>query len=279
MSRRSLVLVAALAVAVMAAALFAAGGSAAAKTFKATSTLDGEKVLPHRLHWAASTTLAPNRIAQVKFLIDGKVRWIEHDAPYFFGGNGGRHRNYLVTSWLRPGKHKFTVRAIGKNGRSATDTVVARVLPAPIVPAPLAGDWQRKIDTSSAPKSGSPGNPSGTLTPSGVYRIAFDRKWIFDTFPCDTSPCRWNAKTGGGGEFVSDWTPATSTFAVRGPVTFRIFHDATDRLGGFWCYEDGPAAKYTWSVSGNTLTLAPIGGHDACGIRGFIWTGTWTRVS
>jgi hypothetical protein len=245
--------------------------------FKVTSTLDGKTVLPHRLHWIARTTLPSNQIAEVDFLIDGKVRWIEHAAPYFYGQNGEGHQNYLVTSWLTPGKHKFTVRAIAKDGGSATDTVVARVRPLPVVPSALAGAWQRTIDTSAAPKSGSSGNPTGTLAPSGTYRIDFDPKWIHDTFPCDTSPCRFNAKTGGGGEFVSDWTPGASTFSVRGPVTFRVFHN-TGRLGGFWCYEDGPAATYTWSVSGNTLTLAPVGGHDACGIRGFIWTGTWTRA-
>ena len=39
-----------------------------------------------------------------------------------------------------------------------------------------------------------------------------------------------------------------------------------------------PVADYSWSVSGDTLTLAPIGGGDPCGIRGFIWTGQWTRA-
>jgi len=33
------------------------------------------------------------------------------------------------------------------------------------------------------------------------------------------------------------------------------------------------------TVNDNTLTLAPAGGHDACGIRGFIWAGQWTRTS
>ena len=35
---------------------------------------------------------------------------------------------------------------------------------------------------------------------------------------------------------------------------------------------------YTWSVSGNTLTLMPVGGKDPCPLRGFIWTGDWTRA-
>jgi hypothetical protein len=32
-------------------------------------------------------------------------------------------------------------------------------------------------------------------------------------------------------------------------------------------------------VSGSVLTLTPIGGKDACSIRGFIWTGKWARVA
>ncbi|MDX6414909.1 MAG: hypothetical protein QOH23_2319, partial [Gaiellaceae bacterium] len=45
-----------------------------------------------------------------------------------------------------------------------------------------------------------------------------------------------------------------------------------------WCYPDGPGATYNWSVTGDTLTLTPVRGHDACGVRGFIWGGEWTRV-
>lgn len=268
-----------LAIAVVGVGLTVASSAAPAATaLKVTSTLDGKKVLPHRIHWIGRTTLASKEIAKVEFLIDGKLKWIEHSAPYYYGGNGGGHSNYLVTSWLSPGQHRFTVRAVAKSGSAATDTVRTRVVAAPNVPAALAGTWERTIsDTSGAPKPGSPGNPTGSLTPPGRYRITFDRRWIHDVFPCDTNPCRFNPKTGGGGEFISDWTPGARTFTVRGPVTIRIFHNS-DRLGGFWCYEDGPQATYTWSADGNTLTLAPVGGRDACGIRGFIWAGTWTRV-
>jgi hypothetical protein len=243
-----------------------------------TSTLDGKKVLPHRIHWLGMTTLPGSQIKEVDFLIDGRVAWIEHKAPYVYSDNDGPHLGYLVTSWLSPGMHRFAVKAVAVDGRTGTDTVIARVLPPSVVPTALAGTWTRTItDVSGAPAVNTPGNP-GTLTPPGRYTITFEARWIHDVFPCDTSPCRFNPKTGAGGEFVSDWTPAATTFQVRGPVTFRVFHD-TDRLGGWWCWMDGPSATYTWSVSGATLTLTPVGGHDACGIRGFIWAGKWTRGS
>jgi hypothetical protein len=256
--------------------------------FTVTSTLDGKQVLPHRIHWIGMPSLPASKINAVTFLIDGKLRWDEVAAPYYYGGHSDIRRNYLVTSWLPPGWHNFTVKAVKLGGHSATDTVRARAVSPPKVPRALAGTWQRKIsNTSGAPTPGTHGNPTAMLTPPGRYKITFDRRWIRDVFPCDTKPCRFNINTGGGTEFSSDWTPGASKFTVRGPVTTRMSHDTldggailggVDRLGGFWCYEDGPAATYSWSVSGTTLTLKPVGGHDACRIRGFIWTGKWKRV-
>jgi len=248
--------------------------SAAKEPFNLASTLDGKTVLPHRIHWVALPALPASRVREVDFLIDGRRAWVEHKPPYAYADDGG----FLVTSWLTPGKHRFTVRAIPLDGHPATDTVVARVLPSPEVPAALAGSWQRKItNTSGAPAPRSAGNPTSTLTPTGRYTITFDRRWIQDVFPCTTSPCAFDSNTGAGGEFVSDWNPGPSTFYVQGAVTFRVFKD-TDRLAGWWCQTWGPSATYTWSATGNTLKLAPVGGHDACAIRGFVWSGTWKRA-
>jgi hypothetical protein len=247
---------------------------AGAKPFNLASTLDGKTVLPHRIHWVALPALPASKLREVDFLIDGRLGWLETKPPYSYADDGG----YLVTSFLTPGEHHFTVRAVPRAGRSATDTVTARVLPAPPAPAALAGTWKRTIkDTSGAPRAGSTGNPTGTLTPPGTYEITFERRWIRDEFPCTNSPCRYVGSTGAGTEFDSDWDPGATTFHVQGEVTFRISTD-TDRLDGWWCETWGPPATYTWSVSGNTLKLAPVGGHDACAIRGFVWGGTWTRT-
>lgn len=256
----------------------ASAGAAPRTPFTVASTLDGKRVLPHRIHWLGLPTLPSSQIKRVEFRIDGKLRWIEHGRPYVYGDNHESHRGYLVTSWLSPGVHRFTVKAVSTSDATAADTVSARVLPPPVVPSALAGTWQRSISsTAAAPKVGTSGNPTGTLTPPGRYTITFESRWIHDVFPCDTSPCRYNDKTGAGGEFVSDWTPGAKTFQVRGPVTFRV-PVGNYRLGGWWCWMDGPDATYTWSVNGDTLTLAAVGGRDACGVRGFIWAGSWTRV-
>jgi hypothetical protein len=246
-----------------------------AKPFNLASTLDGKTVLPHRIHWLALPALPASKVREVEFLIDDRLAWVERKPPYGYADDGG----YLVTSFLEPGRHHFTVRAIPFAGHPATDTVTARVLPAPPAPTALAGTWKRKIsDTSGAPAPGSVGNPTSTLTPAGTYKITFDRRWIHDEFPCTNSRCAFVSSSGAGTEFDSDWDPGPTTFHVQGEVTFRMFND-TDRLAGWWCETWGPPATYTWSVSANTLKLAPVGGHDACGVRGFVWSGSWTRAA
>ncbi len=246
--------------------------------FRVTSTLDGKTVLPHRIHWVAKTTLPPTQIANIRFAIDGvflglarheasRLHLQRVDAPLpsrtFAAG-------YLVTSWLTPGRHRFTVQMRANDGRLAEDTVVARVLPAPNPPGALAGTWRRTIDTTDSPKLGSPANPTYTPVPSGTYTISFDKRWIKDHFPGKLD-LTTSLKTGAGLSFLNDWAPGPDSFHVQGNVNTHPLWALA------WCYPGGPGADYHWSVAGNTLTMTPIGGTDACGIRGFIWTGRWQR--
>ena len=271
---RSIVLVL---VAPAAAGMLAVAHAAAGPSFKVTSTLDGKTVLPHRLYWLGYPSIAPAKIKEVDFLIDGKLAWAEHTAPYVYAGDdNGKNKGYLVTTWLSPGKHRFEVRAVGTDGTTRTDLVISRVLPAPAPPAALAGTWQRTVDKTAAPKPGSPGNPTDTVVASGRYTMTFEKRWIRDQYPGKWVYPQSN-NTGYGLYNFDDYTASPTRIHVQGEV---IFHPLSEKLpeGGSWCYNSGPPADYNWSVSGNTLTLAPVGGHDACGIRGFIWTGTWTRV-
>ncbi len=230
-------------------------------------------MLPRWIHWLALPSIPSAKVARVDFLIDGgAVRWTERNPPHSYADDGG----YLVTSWLAPGRHRLQIRAKAKDGSVATGTVVAQVAPASPPPAGLAGTWQRSIDTSSAPKPGSKGNPTSTFTPSGVYRITFEKRWIRDQFPGRFVYPASN-RTGNGFVFLSDFTATTSRLHVGTEV---VSHPFSDKLaeGGWWCYPNGPVADYRWTVSGSTLTLAPAGGGDACNIRGFVWAGEWRRA-
>lgn len=264
----------------VAAVVLPAQNSTAAATFTRTqpigvkSTLAGRHVLPHRVVWQAFPGIPASQVKEVDFLIDGKLRWVEHHPTYVYGGLD--YSGYLVTSWLAPGLHRFTVLVRGIGGRSGTEAVRARVEAAPDPPATLAGTWTRTIDTSSAPKPGSSGNPTDTITPSGSYTMTFEKRWIRDQFPGQWQYPQSN-QTGEGLYNFDDYTAGPGRIHVVGEVVFHPFSDQLPE-GGSWCYFYGPPATYDWTVNGNTLTLSPVGGHDACGIRGFIWTGDWTRV-
>jgi hypothetical protein len=265
--------------ALVVAAVITSVASSVPKPFKVTSTLDGKTVLPHRIRWLAVPRLPAAQIKEIDFVIDGgKPRWIELNPPYTFGDDeNGRHKGYLVTSWLTPGRHRFTVRAIAFDGRRSEDTVVARVLPAPEPPAALAGTWQRKLpDTSGAPVAGSPGNPTDTFTPVGTYTMVIDHRWIQVRFP-GTYRSPQSDSTGEGWILDSDYTATPTSFRAFGAVTFDTHHDQAE--AGWWCWPDGPPTDYRWSAEGDTLTLTPKGGSDPCSVRGFVWSGEWTRVA
>ena len=246
----------------------------AAATFKATSTLDGKTVLPRHIRWVASTTLPASQVATVSFLIDGKVHWTETAAPLRVLRQRGQRSTSATSSppGSPPAEHRFTVQVKAKDGRTAADNVTARVLPAPAIPAALAGTWQR---TLAHPVPPDPGAPASQPNPAGTYTITFERRWIQDQIPGTYNP-KNNRRA-----------PAASSTTTTSPARKPSRCGAPSRsprkapgpsAGGWWCYPDGPPATYTWTVTANKLTLAPVGGHDACGQRGTTWTGTWTRI-
>jgi hypothetical protein len=107
-------------------------------TFTVTSSLDGKTVLPLRSHWIAFANDAQS-IDHVDFFIDGYHAWTAHSAPWSYGDSG----NWLIPTFLKPGIHKFVVRAYDAANEMAVDTVQARVVAPPAPPARLAGSWER----------------------------------------------------------------------------------------------------------------------------------------
>ena len=253
--------------AVVLAALVVGGSSAALTSLTVRSTLDGKTILPHRIHWLGLPSVPAAKVLEVDFMIDGEKAWVERRAPYTYSDD----RGYLVTSWLTPGRHEFTTRVIARDGRRAEDTVVARVIPPPAPPTSLAGKWQRDADTSAVPAS--------DLTPSGVYTLTFEKRWIQSRFPGRFAPGHGpgsSAHTGHGWLLDSDWTPGSNRFHVQGAVVFRLLHPE-DQEGGSFCGLWGPGADYRWSVTGNNLTLTPVG-NDPCRDRAVVWAGVWKRL-
>ena len=230
--------------------------------FKVSSTLDGKRVLPARMRWIAYPKLPVSKVSKVDFLVDGKLRWIEHGAPYNYGSDDLKgHLGFLITTWLTPRKHRFTVRVTDRSGHTATDTVTARVLPAPAPPATLAGAWSRTVTPKDITKSG-PEPP-----PPGRWKLIFDNVGA------------WHIDPDHGG-VVNQYAARPGLIDVFAPITMAP--KGVNRFGahGFGCCdcrEDGPFGSYNWSVSGNRLTLKAR--HEGCPNRRAIWEGVWTKTT
>ena len=233
--------------------------SSAAAPIKVTSTLDGKTVLPLKSRWIAHTNAAAAKVREVDFLIDGTLRCVEHAPPYNYGSDDFHgHLGSLITSWLTPGRHRFKTRVILKDGRSASATVTARVLPAPEPPAALAGAWQRSVVTQEE-------------VPSGVWRKVFDRVGVWDLDPTGSGIVEHVQVV--GDLLVIDGTVWMTPYDADGHGKLDRY-DHTDIGDGF--REDGPPGSYRWSVSGDELTLTAVDETNAA--RRAIWEGVWTRV-
>jgi hypothetical protein len=216
---------------------------------RVTSTFDGKTVLPHRIHWVANPTLPRTRISEVVFLIDGKVSWIEHNPPYTYGNDG----NWLVTSFLTPGIHRFAVQAITNSGKVATDRVTARVLPAPPPPARLAGRWTRTLSKAKAKPQ-----PAGT--------------WVLTI-----NKIGWRITVPPGGANLIDvaYLPG-AILESRGGIWTKPRPADNPTEGNGWCEDTNQPVRYRWSVTSSRLTLT-LAGPKRCDGESQIWTGVWTR--
>jgi hypothetical protein len=247
------------------AAIGVASGTATASPLgvtKVVSSLNGQSVLPSRLHWTA--TVSPSAgVTSVDFLIDGKVAWIEHTAPYVYGGDdNGTDLGWLITTWLTPGTHQFTVRAMTAKG-AVENTTRARVTAAPEPPAALTATWTRSLTTADQNKA----EPQyGGPPPVGVWHLVFDQIGVWELDPM-------------GSGVVNQYTVSGHTLMVYAPIWMapngvsRFGHTG---IGGNDCTQAGPFGSYTWTVSGSELTLRAK--NEACGDRQAVLEGTWTRV-
>jgi hypothetical protein len=223
-----------------------ASAAADATKLKVTSTLDGLTALPHRIHWQAFPRPSAD-VTEVDYLIDGKQLWVEHHSPYFYGADG----NYLVTTFLVPGAHTFTVRAVGTGGHVATDTVTATVPAAPRPPTALAGTWKGFVKQAS-PSSCSP----GPCPPAGDWRLVI-------------SPTGWQVyDTGGGGGLYDVMYLSPGLAEIR--TGMATGHPNTD--GNAWCNNaPGTPVQVHWTVHGNLLSFIPAGNQaGSCGFTAFL---------
>lgn len=233
-------------------------------SFTVTSTLDGQTSLPHRISWEAKPSIPESQVSEVDFLIDGQLTFVERHAPYIFGRDGG----FLVTSFLTPGEHSFTVHVTTVDGQTVDSTVKATVEAAPAPPDELANtSWTREMTASDRQKATSSEGP-----PSGLWGLDIDSiGWKLSYLPEDPkrSGQLWDVAYQSVGEVELRTTIESPPYVVA----WNSSH-----TGGSICEEPDAPFRWTYTISddGKTLTVYPVG-DDPCGDRVAILEGTWTR--
>jgi len=240
-----------------ATATHTASPAASTADLKVSSTLDGLTALPHRIHWQAFPQ-PPAGVTEVDYLIDGKQLWVEHASPYFYGDDG----NYLVTSFLTPGEHVFTVRAIGASGHVATDTVTATVPVAPRPPAALASTWKGFVPQGPAGSCTTNTGQTIPCPPGGDWRLVI-------------SPIGWQIyDTSGGGGLYDVMYPSPGLAEIG--TGMATGHPNTDgnpfcNMGAGDRPADRPAVLIRWTVHGSQVSFTPVGNQKgSCGFTAFL---------
>lgn len=249
------VLVGMLVVSTVVAASSALAAADSKRPFRVTSSLDGKSALPLRIHWTARPRIANSKVRKVDFLIDGRLGWVEHNAPYVYGDDG----NWLVTSFLKPGPHRFAVRAVAYGGRRALRTVTATVSASPDPPAALAGTWSRIATDDDLTKC-----TSGNCPPTGTWTLRI-------------TSTGWSIRDpeSGGGLFDVGY-PSDGQLQMRPTIEAPPYPNPNN---GGWCSDTDPLSNWTATpaVDGSSLSLRPVG-QDPCGDRAAILEGTWSRL-
>jgi hypothetical protein len=275
MTRFQHALLAGLALATLAATVVAAGAFGAGQPLAITSSIDRVKVLPQHSRWLGHPKVAPAEVEEVDFLIDGRLRWVEHNAPYVYAGDDENGRlGYLFTSWLTPGLHRFVTRVKTTSGDTAVDAVSARVVAAPAPLPSLAGTWTRTLTAEDAAKS-DPRYGADFIPPTGVWRLVIDRIGIWELDPVGSGIVQAYSVSGA---VLHAYAPIMMVpkRANGDPGSIRRFGHRIDAGGGVDCDSSGPVGTYRWTVTDRQLTLTPL--REPCGQRRAIYEGTWTPI-
>jgi hypothetical protein len=231
-----------------------ASNAQSAKDVQVTSSLAGKSALPRHIRWIATLSEPTSQIDRVEFLIDGKTRWIDREAPFTYGGDGG----YLVTTWIKPGRRRFATRVVDTQGVKITQTVVARVRPS--TQPGMPGIYSRRRETAAEPCCRT-GDRTLLLPPNLllIARYGEDKQWHGHAY---------------------EYVMASKTLRLYAPVQMNPAGVGRNILGyhidGYDCQPGGPFASYAWSASGGQLRLEAE--SDPCRTRRAILEHLWFLV-
>jgi len=264
-----LALTAAAVVAVVAAAMSGCGPQGNPPALKVTpaaaarvsSSIAEGTELTGPVCWQARVTgVRAGDVVSVRFLIDGKTRHLERQAPYLFAGRG----NLLLPGTLGPGSHVFAVDVKLTDGHRLTAASTAVVsAKAPGIPRQVLGRWTRTVTQAEVARTQSFRNTAdGVPLPTGTWQVRIGA----DGVARYTDPTPTRELTVGQVRFEPGGRLAVGNEIPNVPHASK---------GGF-CGDTADAGIYRWSLHGGALVIRAVNDHQ-CADRNSFWNGTFAR--
>ena len=242
----------------------AACGSGARATrvpqpLRVVSSISNGGVLSSAVSWTGTPAgVSPSDVDRVEFMIDGRIRWTERNAPFVFSGDGAE----LYPWVLGVGAHRLAVRLVTRTGASASTSAAVTVAASGPVPPQLLGTFARRVTIADVNRTAAfRHEPAGQVLPAGIWRIRIARDGVITLDDPQGS--------GGNEAFTST---AGGMLALQGPAQWIL---PPSRQGVGFCAVE-PLAAYAWSAGPRTLVLKPL--RDHCADRNSMFTGTWRRT-
>ena len=230
----------------------------AAGEWSVTSSITDGATLAAAVQWDAQVAgTPPGGLDRVEFLIDGHVRWIEHNPPFVFNNDG----NYLYPYLLGRGHHQLVVRAVSTSTEEATATAGVQVTQStPNIPRPLRRSWKHHVSRSTIQHGSLPGDPP---LPAGVYRLKLGADGVVAASP-PPGPAppldgAFTATPGGRIDF-------------GGSLNWLTAQSSADGI----CHGTASFSRYRWKIRRRAMVLKVV--KDPCHLRAAILAGRWTRV-
>jgi hypothetical protein len=259
-----------IAVAALASTVTAGCGSAtkpppaktAAATARVTSSIrDGAELDGPVLWQARLANVDSTDVVDVRFLVDGRLRHVERNAPYEFAGDGNR----LLPGTLKPGSHTFAVDVRLTDGRrltTASTATAAKDAQGP--PQKVLGRWKRNVSAADVRRTQAFRRPeAGEPLPRGPWTLQLSADGVArytDPYhrPDSLTVGQVQFQTGGrlivGNEIPNDFPGAE----------------------GYFCPETVGTGHYRWSLNNGALVVDAVDDRQ-CADRNSFWNGRFTR--
>ena len=261
------------------------GQSSANENVTIESSLQGLETLPPRIRWSVTTSLPPEEVRGVRFIVNSDRWWGDDEPPYTYGPEGA----YLATGWIaslaeQDRAHSFEVRVFATSGASWSETVRAR-LPAP----------ELARDSPGAFKGYRGSYGYGRLSAAHLANPPPPGKWPDYHAYLDFIGASLFVSSDEG-KFAWEMSSDRKRVYLSTPI-FKGSHAEPGKVHGYrelddvLCSPDGPPAVYAWShMKGRVLSryrgenyyaqyLRLNAVEDPCAERRRMLEGVWDEIT